>query len=188
MVTMTVCAFPIIGRRTAMLALLSSPWLASPAQATDALYRAEAGWLDDRGQPFELSRLQGSWTVMTMAYGACRRICSTSLRLMQQAQQLADSRHQPLNFVVLGLDPSQDTPADWARFRAQHRLERANWSFLSGDAAATRNMAVRLGIHYWRYGEHTMHDFRIVLLTPQGDIARVMVAFDQPVSMLLPGT
>ena len=104
-----------------------------------------------------------------------------------RALALADSRGRALNFVVLGLDPSQDTPADWAAFRAEHKLKRPNWYFLTGDAAATRQMADRLGIQFWRYGEHTMHDFRIALVSPQGEIVRAMVAFDQPASMLLPG-
>jgi cytochrome oxidase Cu insertion factor (SCO1/SenC/PrrC family) len=174
------------GRRHAIGALLALPWLASGARAADSFYRAEPGWIDDGGRPFDLSRLKGGWTVATMAYGACRRICSTSLRLLQQLQALADGQHVPLNFVVMGLDPPQDKPADWAAFRADHRLQRGNWAFLSADAGATHRMADRLGIQYWRYGDHTMHDFRIVLMSPQGEVVRTMVAFDQPLSMLLP--
>jgi len=173
-------------RRAMLLALLAMPVLPGAAQAADALYRTGGPWLDDRNARFDLAALQGGWTVMTMAYGACRRICSTSLRVMQQVQALADSRGRALNFVVLGLDPSQDTPADWAAFRAEHKLKRPNWYFLTGDAAATRQMADRLGIQFWRYGEHTMHDFRIALVSPQGELARAIVAFDQPAAMLLP--
>jgi cytochrome oxidase Cu insertion factor (SCO1/SenC/PrrC family) len=121
-----------------------------------------------------------------MAYGACRRICSTSLRILQDVQALADERHLSLNFVVIGLDPAQDKPSDWAAFRAERKLGRPNWVFLSGDAASTALMAQRLGVHYWRYGEHTMHDFKIVLLSPQGQVLRSMAAFDESPSLLLP--
>ena len=121
-----------------------------------------------------------------MAYGACRRICSTSLRLLEQLQALADERHAKLNIVVVGLDPSQDRPADWAEYRAERKLSRANWQFLSGDEASTRRLANRLGVHYWRYGEHTMHDFRIVLLSAQDLPVRYMDKFDQDLALLLP--
>jgi len=174
-------------RRAMLLSLLTLPAWPCAARPADGLYRAGTPWLDDRNSPFELAALRGSWAVMTMAYGACRRICSTSLRVMQQVQALADSRGQALNFVVLGLDPVLDTPAEWAAFRAERQLARPNWHFLTGDAKATRQMADRLGIQFWRYGEHTMHDFRIALVSPQGEIVRAMVAFDQPASMLLPG-
>jgi hypothetical protein len=43
-----------------------------------------------------------------------------------------------------------------------------------------------LGVHYWRYGEHTMHDFRIVLLSPQGQVLRAINAFDEDLAALLP--
>ncbi len=150
------------------------------------IYPLPARWLNDQGQNFELRQLQGSWTVMTMAYGACRRICSTSFRSLQAVQDLADSQKKGLNFVVVGLDPSQDKPADWAALRAERKLMRSNWHFLSGDANSTASLAQRLGVRYWRYGEHTMHDFRIVLIAPDGKVARSLDSFDDPVARLLP--
>jgi hypothetical protein len=47
-------------------------------------------------------------------------------------------------------------------------------------------MASQLGVHYWRYGEHTMHDFKIVLLSAQGRVLRSMDRFDQDPGVLLP--
>jgi cytochrome oxidase Cu insertion factor (SCO1/SenC/PrrC family) len=162
-------------------------WAAGvPAQDASSVYGASTRWQDDRAQAFEPRSLQGRWTVMTMAYGACRRICSTSLRTLEQVQALADAQQITLNFVVVGLDPSQDKPADWARMRQERRLTRSNWHFLSGDADGTRALAQQLGVRYWRYGEHTMHDFRIVLLNPQGRVQRSLDSFNDPVQRLLP--
>ena len=152
----------------------------------DDLYRPEGRWLDDRSHAYSLEELRGGYTVMTMAYGACRRVCATSLRVMEQAQALADARHLALNFVVVGLDPSEDHPKDWADYRTARHLTRDNWHFLSGDEASVAQLASRLGVHYWRYGEHTMHDFKIVLLAPDGRVLRSMDAYDQPTPMLLP--
>ncbi len=160
-------------------ALLSASW------AQD-LYRQPGLWLDDRARPFELTALRGRPTVLTMAYGACRRVCATSLRVMTQLQSLADERGLDLNFVVVGLSPEQDTPADWAQLRAERHLERANWQFLSGDEGSTRRLARRLAIRYWRYGEHTLHDFRIVMLSDDGRLIRQLDAADQPLASLLP--
>jgi protein SCO1 len=156
------------------------------AQGGDGVYAAPARWLDDRGHTFELKSLQGRWTVVTMAYGACRRICSTSLRTLETVQALADARQQALSFVVVGLDPTQDKPADWAQLRQERRMTRANWHFLSGDTEGTRALAQQLGVRYWRYGEHTMHDFRIVLLNPQGQLVRSLGSFNDPAEQLLP--
>ena len=150
------------------------------------LYGVPTHWQADSGRLFELRQQQGHWTVLTMAYGACRRICSTSLRVMEDVQAEADRKGMALDFIVIGLDPAQDKPADWAALRKQRKLDRPNWAFLSGDEAATRAFAQRLGVHYWKYGEHTMHDFRIVLISAEGEVVRRFETFDSPLSLLLP--
>jgi protein SCO1 len=161
--------------------------VAAGGSRAQEVYRLQtAAWSDDQGQAFDLQALQGSWTVLTMAYGACRRICSTSLRSMEQLQTLADKAGTALNFVVVSLDPSQDKPADWAAFRQERKLTRKNWRFLSGDSKSTQTLAKALGVRYWRYGEHTMHDFRVALINPQGQVSRSLDSFDDPVLRLLP--
>jgi protein SCO1 len=150
------------------------------------VYRTPDAWLDDQARSFRFAELRGTPTIVTMAYGACRRVCSTSLRVLEQLQAAADERSVALNFVVVGLDSSQDKPADWAQYRLDRRLNRSNWRFLSGDEASTRRLADRLGFHYWRYGEHTMHDFRVLLLAPDGQVVRSLERFDQSVTTLLP--
>jgi len=151
-----------------------------------SVYHAKGPWIDDQGHLFALANLQGSYTVFTMAYGACRRVCSTSLRVVENLHALARERHIALNFAVIGLEPDDDKPSDWAAFRVERKLQFDDFQFLSGDEAATTDMARRLGLHYWHYGEHTMHDFRIVLVSPEGRIVRKMEFFDEDPAMLLP--
>lgn len=150
------------------------------------LYDGLPPWLDDQSHSYSLLALRGTPAVMTLAYGACRRVCSGSLRVMEQVQALADQRHVALNFVVVGLNAAEDKPADWAQLRLERHLSRPNWQFLSGPDPAIRRLAQRLGVRYWHYGEHTMHDFRIVLLSADGAIVRTMDAVDQPLERLLP--
>lgn len=160
--------------------------LVTTAQAAGGVYAIGGPWVDDSARPYELGRLEGSYTVLTMAYGACRRVCSTSLRVMQQLQSAADERKVTLNFVVVGLDPGEDKPEDWAQFRIDRKLARTNWQFLSGTSEATRRLARQLGMRYWRYGEHTVHDFLTVLLSPDGRVLRSMLTFDADPATLLP--
>jgi cytochrome oxidase Cu insertion factor (SCO1/SenC/PrrC family) len=106
--------------------------------------------------------------------------------MMEQVQALADARHIRLNFVVVGLDPEADKPEDWAVYRADRGLTRPNWQFLTGDEASTRQLARRLGVRYWRYGEHTLHDLRIVLLSDAALPLRQVASFDDRLETLLP--
>ena len=158
----------------------------TPAVAAPDLYRVEGRWEDDQAHVVTLGALRGEYSVVTLAYGACRRVCSTSLRLMEQLQSLADQRGVALNFVVIGLDPEQDKPADWAEIHRSRAHMRSNWRFLSGDARAVRRVADYLGVRYWRYGEHTLHDFRLTLVSPQGQTVRSIDAFDADLAGLLP--
>lgn len=186
--TTSPCSVNTLVRRNRFVCLAVAALLCSVVTHAGAydLYRGQAIWLDEQSRPFMLDSLHGHATALTMAYGACRRVCSTSLRIMENLQALADQRGLALDFVVVGLDPQQDKPDDWADFRAQRKLTRANWHFLSGDEAATRSLADHLGVNYWRYGEHVMHDFRIVLLSPDGQLLRSMDRFDEPLPRLLP--
>jgi cytochrome oxidase Cu insertion factor (SCO1/SenC/PrrC family) len=156
------------------------------ASRAAGVYDEHANWLDDREQPFSLRSLNGTPTVLTMAYGACQRVCAASVRMMQQVQALADQRQLQLTFVVVGIDPAEDRPADWAQYRADRGLTRANWHFLTGADATVHRLARRLGVRYWRYGEHTMHDFRIVLLSADGEVVRAVDDTGQPLERLLP--
>jgi cytochrome oxidase Cu insertion factor (SCO1/SenC/PrrC family) len=150
------------------------------------VYGVSGPWIDDASSAFALGSLAGTYTVATMAYGACQKVCSTSVRRVEELHDLAERRHLSLNFVVFGLDPSADKPSDWAAFRAERKLAFSNLQFLSGSATATQKMASWLGVRYWRYGEHTMHDFRIVLVSPAGRIIRSIDHFEDDITELLP--
>src|SRR5499427_1531191 len=135
-------------------------------------------WTEDSGKTVSLSSWQGRYTVLTMSTGACRKICTTTLRRMEELQAIADQRHLSLQFLVIGLDPRSDTPKAWREFRAEHKLTRDNWHFLGGDDGRTRQMAGMLGITYWFYDEHLLHDFKIVLVAPDGTIQRALAWSD----------
>jgi protein SCO1/2 len=142
------------------------------------LYQQPYRWTDSDGATFTLDRLRGRPAILTLAYGACRKVCSSAVRDLQQMQALADRRGGALQFVVVSIDPQQDTPQDWRAFRRERGLERPNWFFLSGGAADTRALAGDLGVAVWRYHDHVLHDFAITLLDADGNIVRTLRHYD----------
>jgi protein SCO1/2 len=161
--------------------------LATRAALAVDLYALPSDWTDDQGRHVRLEQFRGSQSFIAMAYGACRKICSTTLRRMEELQKLADAQHLDVRFILVSLDPKSDTAETWREFRHMHRLERANWTFLSGSDQATRAVAVRLGIGYWLYDDHVLHDFGIALLSPNGEIVRKLTWQDQRLEILLAG-
>lgn len=152
------------------LLLLGLAWPAAGAN----LYQLGSRWLDDHAQSVQFTQFRGRMSVVSMAYGACTKICSTTLRRLEQLQELADARHVELEFILVGLDPRVDNAEAWRGYRRSHHLERDNWHFIAGDPGATRLVAQMLGIDYWIYDDHVLHDFGIVLVSPDGEIVRRM--------------
>src|SRR5262245_30200476 len=113
-------------------------------------------WRDDAGKRVSLSEWQGRFTVLTMSTGACRKICSTTLRRMEELQAVADRRSLRVDFLVIGLDPRSDTPEAWREYRRQRKLGRDNWRFVTRKPEGTRRVASELGISYWFYDEHLL--------------------------------
>ena len=172
-------------RRMVLGSLLSAGWLAHaaparPAVAGSAVWDLPGLWEDDQGQRVTLSDWAGRPALLTMAYGSCRKICSTSLRLLQQAQQEADARGLELSVIVVSLDPRVDTPASWRQFRAERGLQRPNWHFLAGAPAQIRRVAGLLEMKYWVYDDHVLHDLRIAAVDASGHIVARVDWVDEP--------
>jgi hypothetical protein len=55
---------------------------------------------------------------------------------------------------------------------------------VSGDDGRTRRIAEILGISYWFYDEHLLHDFKIVLIAPDGTIKRALAWSDDRPELL----
>ena len=162
-----------IGIAAAALGFLAALSAFAAPPAASGFWTVATNFTDDRGHPVHPSDFVGRRTVVTMAYAACRRTCSFTLKKLQSMQSQADERHERLEFVIVSFDPERDTPAEWARYRRHHGLERPNWHFLSGTRRSTRELADRIGIgDFWSYDDHVLHDFAAVVVDDQGHVER----------------
>jgi protein SCO1/2 len=125
-------------------------------------------WLDDRGQALSLAALAGRRVILSMSYTQCHHTCPTTLARLQGMQSALDQRKESASFVIVGYDPDQDKPASWRQYRANRRLERPNWYFLSGSRQNVRQLAQQLGFEFWIYDTHVLHDPRVVVFDGEG--------------------
>jgi cytochrome oxidase Cu insertion factor (SCO1/SenC/PrrC family) len=124
-------------------------------------------WIDSDGHALRLAELHAPLLVMTMAYPACRKVCGTTTLVLSEVQARLDAMGIDAEFVIVSYDPGNDSQADWRDYRARRKLDRGNWHFLTGDTAATRQVARNLDLNFWSYHEHIVHDFRILLFDAQ---------------------
>jgi len=163
-----------LDRRSLLIGLpllcAGGPSRAAPASAFDLTLP----FVDEHGASRTLAEWRGRTVVMAMAYGACRSVCSSTLRTLEELQAAADRRGVAIEVVVASIDPAEDTPQAWADYRKSHRLTHVRWTFLCGSAQATRALARFLGVRFWTYDEHVMHDFKVVRLDAGGAIAATL--------------
>jgi cytochrome oxidase Cu insertion factor (SCO1/SenC/PrrC family) len=126
------------------------------------------GWHDDRARDLALTGLRGHRVVLTMAYAACHRLCPATMDEFKRMQRVVDARGEIVDFVIVGYDPKNDSPAVWHQYRLSRGLNRDNWHFLTGSQTATLQLAHQLGFPFWTYDEHVMHEPRAVIFDTSG--------------------
>lgn len=156
--------------KRAVLGVLLALFIAKAHSEASPLYRFS--WTDDKGAKVSLSQWQGRPVLITMTYSTCRKICPMTIHRLKEVQQLYDERHIEAEFVVLSYDPQNDTWQTWADYRKKNHLDRENWHFLTGSVEDTKAISELLGMGYWLYDEHVMHNFNIVRLGKTGVIEK----------------
>lgn len=143
-----------------------------------SVYKMSMSFTDDRGRSVMLREWSGRPAIVTMEYANCRFICSITLQRLKDVQMAADRAKRHFDFIILSIDPKNDTPEAWTRYRKTRELDRENWRFLTASANDTPGLARRLGVRYWLYDEHIVHDFRLLRLNEAGEIVKVMDTYD----------
>lgn len=160
------------------LLLSTSLYLSRVASAASDLVGGPADspfhWHDERDTPVSLAQWNGKTILLTMAYSTCREVCSYTLHRLLELQESADRAGTPIEVVVISYDPKVDGARSWSIYRQQHHLARSNWHFLTGTALDTQRFASTFDFRYWRYDDHVVHDFRILLLSSDGTIAETL--------------
>jgi protein SCO1/2 len=168
----------LLARRTLLIALAVSLTIGVAHAGADNIFRIRAPLISDQGKPAHLQDWRGKPLILAMEYANCRFICSITLQRLRDIQAAADRAGIRYEFLVVSLDPKNDTPAAWKRYRKTRDLERDNWTFLTASEKDTPLIARQLGVRYWLYDGHIMHDFRVLRIDETGDVVRVMETYD----------
>lgn len=152
--------------------------IGAPRAEAFNVYDLKYPLIDDRGRQAMLRDWKGRPAIVTMEYSNCRFICSITLQRLKDVQAAADRARRHFDFIILSIDPKNDTPEAWTRYRKTRELDRENWRFLTASASDTQELARQLGIRSWIYDGHIMHDFRLLRLDETGAVTRVMDTYD----------
>lgn len=155
-------------------------WSAPPG-----LYSVPYPFTNDRNETVHLSEWRGKPLILTMEHSDCRFQCSVIFSKLKAIQTLADRKNLKIDFMIISLDPKNDTPEAWRQYRISREVDRNNWHLLTGSEATTKAIADLLGIKYWFMEEHVFHDFKIVRLNANGEIEKTITDYgDEPDTLL----
>ena len=146
---------------------------ANPSGA-DTLWQLPYPLVSESGQVLHLSQWSGRPAIVTMEYSQSSLVCSVTLAYLKELQDLLDARGQSADFVIISLDPANDTPQAWTRYREKFGLARTNWHFLTASEADTPAIAKALNVKYRRYDDLIIHRLRVMRLDREGQVANVL--------------
>lgn len=169
---------PIALRTAWLAALLALGTTGAAGTGGFSVYGIRTPLMDDHGSKVTLQEWNGRPAIVTMEFSDCRFVCSNTLRRLQEIQAAADRAGKPFDFLILSIDPKNDTPEAWTHYRKIRDLNRANWHFMTASIKDTPDIARKLGVKYWLYDEHIIHEFRVLRLSEAGEIVRVMANYD----------
>src|SRR4051794_34477729 len=91
------------------LILLQCGGRASPAKPA-SLFQPRWHWQDEYGKDISFSRWRGAPVVVTVIYTSCKLRCPMTIVKLKKLDAAFTRKGQRAHFVLVTLDPSNDTP------------------------------------------------------------------------------
>jgi protein SCO1 len=143
---------------------------------------------DESGRKAKLGEYFNSRPLLlAFVYYECPQVCPLVLDGLVRSLRVLSLSAQEYEVVILSIDPAE-THAIAAKTKRQYltRLARADaaprWHFLTGDAAAIRQLTAAAGFRYSKEPSagktQYVHPAAALVLTPGGRISRYLYGFD----------
>jgi len=149
----------------------------------------DAVFKDETGQQVRLGDVaKGKPVVLALVYYSCPMLCNQILNgVLGSLRQVSFNAGEQFEVIAVSFDP-RETP-ELAATKKQTYVKAYNraggengWHFLTGDAANIKRLTDAAGFHY-KWDEKTnqfAHASGIMLLTPEGKLARYFYGIDYP--------
>jgi protein SCO1 len=153
------------------------------SQAVLGSVPADHTLLDREGRPVRLASLRGKPLLVSFIYTGCFQVCPANTRALDEAVGVLQERFGRDSFrvVSIGFNQPADSPQALKAYAAQHRIERANWDFLSVPAPVVPALTQEFGFRYAATPAGFDHVLQVTLLDAQGRLVR-QVYGERPVT------
>lgn len=138
----------------------------------ESVFKLDAVWTDQNNEKHQLLDYQGKLHLTTMIFTRCDYACPNLIVDLQNIEDaLSPKAKNNLAYVLVTMDPENDTPAILNKYAAKFELNDDKWSFLTGKKDDIYQYSKLLGIGYKKF-ENGMygHANIISLLNGSGEI------------------
>ena len=126
----------------------------------------------------------GKPAILTLNYASCPMLCNLQLTgLVNALNQLDEVGGKDFNIITVSINPEeQAAEAAEVRFSYLEKYDSpgADWNFLIGQQAPITQLAeaVGFGYHFIPEQDEFAHTAALILLTPEGKVARYLYGID----------
>jgi protein SCO1 len=136
-----------------------------------SVYQLDSPWVEDNGRALRLRTLEGDMQLLALIYTTCTGVCPVTVKAMQMfARNLTGDLKGQLRFLLVTVDPEQDTLVKLREYRREMKLDQ-RWKLLRGSGEDVRELAAVLGFNYEQIesGQYA-HSNLVTLLDKRGEI------------------
>ncbi len=166
-----------------LLACESSSEKAEPQESTEhaevfseedglSVYQLTSSWENQFGEQVQLNSLQGKPVVLAMIYSTCKAACPRLVADMKGIEaDLDEHGMSDVHFVLVSIDPENDTPAVMQKFIADNRMDK-RWTFLRSSEENTREFANIMAVRYTEISPIDYSHSNIISLIDENGVLR----------------
>ena len=115
----------------------------------ESIFNLTSAWHTEEGKTIQLKELKGKTLVMVMIYTSCKAACPRLVADMRNIEtQLPEALIKDLQFVLISIDPTTDTPERLKSFAIENMMDGEQWMFLQGTESGVREFANVLSVKY----------------------------------------
>lgn len=135
---------------------------------------------NETGQQMDVKSLITKPTVFSLVYFRCPGICSP---LLNGVSTVIDKTNlepgKDYDLITISFDPTEDYKLAAGKKESylenlDRKIPADSWRFLTGDSANIKKIADALGFKFQKQGNDYMHGASIMLVSPDGKIARYL--------------
>ncbi len=128
---------------------------------------------DQNSTPFEFKNMTGKVVVVAFAYTTCPDVCPLITASLRQVQSgLTKEERKYVQLVTVTTDPEIDSPKVLTAYAKRYGAEFDNWSFLTGNPIALKQIWQNFGVGVERKGRGLIDHTPLTAVVDQKKLIR----------------